>query len=649
MSRKTGLSAFWMELRRRRVVRSGGFYVAAAFVLLQLGEIVLPAFDAPAWVLQSLVVVLLLGLPVTLAVAWVYDLTPFGVLRTRESRSETKVSIAPRIALLLVTVTMAGLAVLWFQQGARTGSEDVLDGVGGAGAATDVLAAADVDTTVTAIAVLPLEDLTPGGEDLFTRQLHEEIVTLLSRLTALRVVSRTSVERYRDTDKLLPEIAAELSVQRIVTGSVAMASGSDSVRISIQLLDGPTDTHLRSVTYQHEMKDILRLQTEVAVDIARMVGGELGVFGVPEQFAEVDPETYRLTLHGQQELESGTPEGRQAAIEYLDRAVERDSSFALPRVWRSAAILAAALEGERVSADRIAMAQEDLRQARESGGFEEEVTAVEVVAREVSPGLGWGAGWLGPAGGDSIPEATGQPPLPVDSLTRAVGEQTRIGRQLRGPSRFRRADRYMEQGQFDSAVVMIRTYLTENPTAIPAWASLEDLHLQHGDYDGAVGVREEWIRATQDDAAATAIEALHATFDADDPWTYWEWRRDHNTARQERGDSVSQVELATVAMHLGDRNGALNHLEAAAAAERPEWGLAFLRTNPVWDPVRRNPRFIQIQQQIDQYIQKMRESRESGGTRGRGPGAERDGRPSNGPPATALPPIGASTRGVAWR
>ncbi len=624
MSGKTGLRAFWTELRRRRVVRSGGFYVAAAFVMLQLGEIVLPAFNAPDWVLQLLVVVLLLGLPVVLAFAWVYDLTPQGLERTAD-RGAVKVSLAPRVALLAITVVVAGLGVLWFQRNARTGGEGVVPGA--MGPETAVLAVADIDTTVTAIAVLPLADLT-GGEELFARQLHEEIITLLSELTTLRVVSRTSVERYRATDKLLPEIAAELGVQRIVTGSVAMAAGSDSVRISVQLLDAPTDTHLRSMSYQREMKDILRLQTEVAVDIARTVVGELDAFAVPAQLAQVDPEALRLALHGQQALELGTPEGRREALAYLDQAVERDPSFSFARVLRFGAVLGAAMEEDSVSGDRLAMAPEDLAQARELGGVEDEVAAAQAFAEEASLRLGPGAGWLGPVVSDRA-EAGAEGPAPVmDSLTRRRLRDTRIGRQLREPSPIWRAYRYREQGQYDSAAVVLRTVLEEDPEMVPAWAALEDLHLHQRDYAGAVEVRDAWIRATQDDpaAGAAAVETLHATVDTLDPRSYWEWRQDHLAAREARGERVSHVELATIAIHLGDRPGALDHLDAATqTAGRMDPGLATLGTNPVWDPVRRHPRFLDVKRKVEEYIDQMRESRGSRGQRGPGPGPEGGG------------------------
>ena len=622
MNRKTGLRAFWNEVRRRRVARGGGFYVVAAFIALQLGEIVLPAFNAPDWVLQSLVVLLLLGLPVVLAFAWVYDMTPEGLERTTD-RDVAKVSLAPRVALLVITVIAAGLGVLWFQWNARAGGDGGIPAAATPGADSEVLAIAQPDTSVTAIAVLPLADLT-GGDDLFARQLHEEIITLLSKLTTLRVVSRTSVERYRDTDRLLPEIAAELGVQRIVTGSVAMAAGSDSVRISVQLLDAPTDTHLHSVTYQREMKDILRLQTDVAVDIARTVVGELDAFAAPEQLAQVDPEAYRLALHGQQALELGTSEGRMQALDYLDQAVDRDPSFAFARVLRFGAVLGAAIEGDSVSQTRLAMAREDWVEARELGGVDEEVAAAEVAARQAGLQLGLGAGWLGATGdGADEEEAGGRIPV-TDSLTRqALRQRTSIGRQFGEPSPLWQSYRYREQGRYDSAAVVLRAFLEENPRMIPAWAALEDLHLHQRDYAGATRVREEWIRATVDDPAdaGAAIEALHGTVDAADPRSYWVWRQSYTDARQARGERVSQVEMATIAMHLGDRRGALDHLEAATETTgRWDPGLSTLATNPVWDSVRRHPRFREVQRQVEEYIREMRESRGSRGAPGRRPG-----------------------------
>ena len=321
MKRIQGLIAFWQELRRRHVVRTGGMYVAAGFVVLQLGEIVLPAFNAPDWALQSLVVLVFLGLPIVLALAWVYDLTPEGLARTRETRQGRRVTLAPKLALLAVTSISVALAAAWFQRsgvagGGMAGADVRADAGAGAGQPASgqpspaQTVGLDPDAPITAIAVLPLADFAQG-DDFFARQLHEEIITQLSVLTSLRVVSRTSAERYADTDMLLPQIAAELGVQAVVIGSVAMTEESDSVRISVQLLHAATDTHLLSRSFQREMKDILRLQTEVAVEIVEAVQGELGQGAIEEveRIAEVDPEAYRAFLQGQEELERGTRRG----------------------------------------------------------------------------------------------------------------------------------------------------------------------------------------------------------------------------------------------------------------------------------------------------------------------------------------------------
>ena len=118
---------FWTEGRRRGVFRVGGLYVAGAFVVLQLGEIVLPAFNAPDWALQTLVVFVFLGLPVALAFSWVYDLSPEGLKRTRSLVPAGARSLVPGLALLGVTAVSVGLGTWWFSRSAM-GSEDAVGG-----------------------------------------------------------------------------------------------------------------------------------------------------------------------------------------------------------------------------------------------------------------------------------------------------------------------------------------------------------------------------------------------------------------------------------------------------------------------------------------------------------------------------------------
>ena len=591
-------NTFWAEVRRRGVFRVGGIYVAGGFVLLQLGEIVLPAFNAPDWALQTLVVFVTLGFPVAVALSWVYDLGDEGLTRTRSLLPASRGRLLPVLALIGVTAVSAGLGAWWFSRSAMV-PPDASRPREAAQPADAAFASRDPAAPITAIAVLPLAHFAEG-DDLFARQLHDEIITRLSELTSLRVVSRTSVERYRTTDQLLPEIAAELRVQAIVTGSVAMTAESDSVRISIQLLHAPSDTHMESLTWQREMKDILRLQTEIAVDIATLVQGELGaeVVPAPEQIAQVDPEAHRAFLHGREELERGSPEGPETALTWFDRAVANDTTFARAWAWRAGARVAALAQADSIPPDVIARVREDLEMAAELGGAEDEVRTVMVVLEDrldqehggAFEGLratiqeAFGGGMRALEAGDSL-------------RRRYAREETGLGRRLGQPSPMTAVRRHWEAGQYDSAAAGLRSMVDENPRLVPAWMALEDLHLRQEDYAGAVQVREERILATMGETAdaRAAVEELRGRFDPLDPATYWEWRDWNNQARQQRGERVSSVELALTAVGLGDFEGALEQLEIAV--DRRDPALLSLRRDPVWDPLRADSRFRAIERQ----------------------------------------------------
>lgn len=607
-------NTFWAEVRRRGVFRVGGIYVAGGFVLLQLGEIVLPAFNAPDWALQTLVVFVTLGFPVAVALSWVYDLGDEGLTRTRSLLPASRGRLLPVLALIGVTAVSAGLGAWWFSRSAMV-PPDASRPPEAAQPADAAFASRDPAAPITAIAVLPLAHFAEG-DDLFARQLHDEIITRLSELTSLRVVSRTSVERYRTTDQLLPEIAAELRVQAIVTGSVAMTAESDSVRISIQLLHAPSDTHMESLTWQREMKDILRLQTEIAVDIATLVQGELGaeVVPAPEQIAQVDPEAHRAFLHGREELERGSPEGPETALTWFDRAVANDTTFARAWAWRAGARVAALALGDSIPPDVIEKVREDLEMAAELGGAEDEVRTVMVVLEDrldqehggAFEGLratiqeAFGGGMRALEAGDSL-------------RRRYAREETGLGRRLGQPSPMTAVRRHWEAGQYDSAAAGLRTMVDENPRLVPAWMALEDLHLRQEDYAGAAQVREERILATMGETAdaLAAVEELRGRFDPLDPVTYWEWRDWNNQARQQRGERVSSVELALTAVGLGDIEGALEQLEIAV--DRRDPALLSLRRDPVWDPLRADSRFREIERQAQGVWQGRGRSRSATG------------------------------------
>ncbi len=209
----------------------------------------------------------------------------------------------------------AALAVAWiaFEVGGR-GSNSPVAGAGG---------------TIRSLAVLPFDNLMGDpDQDYFVDGMHEALITDLSKIGNLRVISRTSAMRYRDSTKSLPEIARELAVDALIEGSVLRADGQ--VRITAQLIDGQADEHLWADSYDRELEDVLALLSEVAQAIAR----EIEVTVTPGQRLRltttqtVDPQAQELYWRGQHYFNQGGVDGFREALGFHRQAVERDADFA---------------------------------------------------------------------------------------------------------------------------------------------------------------------------------------------------------------------------------------------------------------------------------------------------------------------------------
>jgi len=184
---------------------------------------------------------------------------------------------------------------------------------------------------IESIAVLPLENLSRDPEqDYFADGMTEALITSLSKIGALRVISRTSTMRYKKTDKTLPQIARELNVDAVVEGTV-LRSG-ERVRISAQLVQASTDTHLWAESYERDLRDVLQLQSEIARAVARGVETKLTP-SEQEQLsrtATVDPEAYEAYLKGRYYWNKRSGEAVKKGVEYFQRAIKKDPSYAPP-------------------------------------------------------------------------------------------------------------------------------------------------------------------------------------------------------------------------------------------------------------------------------------------------------------------------------
>lgn len=244
------------ELKHRNVFRVGIAYVIASWLLAQVADLAGDAFGAPAWVMQMIIILLLVGLPIALFLAWAYELTPDGVKKAKDLPADMPKD--PRSGRLLNRLTMVALivAVAWlgwdkFQSPVET---------------TDV-ALASVDKSV---AVLPFADFSSGGDYAwFADGLTDEILNALARTRDLRVASRTSSFQYRGEAQNIPEVAAALGVAHILEGSVRRAG--DRIRVTAQLIRASDDAHLWSETFDASSDDSIDIQETIAFEIASLL------------------------------------------------------------------------------------------------------------------------------------------------------------------------------------------------------------------------------------------------------------------------------------------------------------------------------------------------------------------------------------------
>ena len=304
------------ELRRRDVFRTGAAYLVVAWLLVQVSDILLGAFAAPAWALRGIIFALAVGFPIALVLAWVYEITSQGIKRTAGDSTGELVSPHAGRQLDFAIIGVLMVAVLLF---AADKFRWVDFGLGSS-------------VAIRSVAVLPLDNLSGDQEQqYFTDGMHEALIAELGQLGAIDVISRTSSMLYRNTDKSAPEIASELGVDALIEGSVLRVG--DDVRITLQFIDARTDAHLFARSFERKLEDILSMQASVA----RAVTEAIEVSLTPEAEARlastrtVNPEAYDLWLRGNYFLDAQSPldpESSQRALDAFQGAVALAPDYA---------------------------------------------------------------------------------------------------------------------------------------------------------------------------------------------------------------------------------------------------------------------------------------------------------------------------------
>jgi TolB-like protein len=333
-----------------------GMYIVVAWVGVQVASLVFPAVNTPDAALRFVWFGFILAFPIVMVFAWLYDITPEGITRTPPANKADVDLKLRKTDYSILVVLIAVLSAMAFQLSGKIrefGQETPLPSV-------------SMGIDAHTVAVLPLENVSNDeSQQFFVDGMQEALMSMLSRVSALKVISRTSVRRFANTEKSLLEIGQELGAANIIEGSV-FRQGS-SIRITIRLINAATDQLIWANIYDRQMEDVLRLQSE----LARAIAGEVQVMLTPEESAylssasQVEPDAYENYLKGRFHWYRFGENDLELALEYFQSAIDIDPRYALAYVGLADALATPGHIGFLPSADVFPKAEKLVAKALE--------------------------------------------------------------------------------------------------------------------------------------------------------------------------------------------------------------------------------------------------------------------------------------------
>jgi serine/threonine protein kinase/tetratricopeptide (TPR) repeat protein len=459
-------------------------------------------------------------------------------------------------------------------------------------------------TPIQSLAVLPLQNLSHDPEqEYFAEGMTEELSTQLAEIGALKVISRTSAMKYKNTPKSIPEIGRDLNVDAIVTGTVLRSGGK--VRITAHLIRAATDDQIWAESFNRDLQDVLVLQG----DVARAIVDRIRVKTTPQEVARlsrgrpIDPAAYEAYLKGRYYWHKGrTPEYMSKTIEYFREAIEKDPKYAAAYAGLADTYLALGTFGMLLPADvnrnarpaAMKALELDLRSAeahatlaRIRGAYDWDWVGAESeyrLAIELNPSLPdahqWYGAFLGGAGrnDEAIFQVKRAVELdPFSLIANATLEST-----------------YYLAHLFDQAIEQGGKTIELDPSYAPAYEILGDAYEAKRMPEPAFSSYQKWAETAG--FSAPTIAALKQAFDSGGMKAYWQKRLEMEKKEEAETGNVWPLTMAKIHARLGERDKAFVWLEKMYS-ERHE-RLRSIRADPVFDDLHSDPRFIDLLRRV---------------------------------------------------
>jgi TolB-like protein len=321
------MAGLFGELKRRNVIRVGLAYVVAAWLLLQVADVVLNNIEAPEWVFQTILLVVALGFPLGLIFAWAYELTPEGIKKEKDvDRSESITHVTGRkLDFVIIGILVIALGYFAYDKFVAETTAD------------QPTVASDYEVTGTeipemSIAVLPFVNMSSDPEqEYFSDGISEELLNMLTQFPGLRVAARTSSFQFKGQNQDIGKIADTLNVAHVLEGSVRKAG--TRLRITAQLIKADNGYHLWSDTYDRELDDVFAVQDEIANAISEALKIKLALdtangTAQPETIKAANTEAYEAFLRGRRLIHERGRAALEEAVRHLEQSLRLDNNFA---------------------------------------------------------------------------------------------------------------------------------------------------------------------------------------------------------------------------------------------------------------------------------------------------------------------------------
>jgi len=580
------LTNFFAELKRRNVYKVAIAYAVVGWLLTQVATQVFPFFEIPNWGIRLVVLIIAIGFPIALIIAWAFELTPEGLKRTEVADREPAKPSRNKAWIYVVIIAVAlSIGLFFFGRYSATNTKGV-----------------PAELPGKSVAVLPFANLSGNPENAyFAAGIQDEIITRLAKIGQLKVVSCLSTQRFKSSPDDVPAIARQLGVANVLQGSVQRSA--DEVRVNVQLVKGDTDTHLWADTFDRKMTDVFQIESDVAKTIAEKLQAKLT--GFEERAISVEPtansQAHELYLKGRYIWNRRTAENLEKALSYFEQAAEKDPNYALAYVGIAdtcglfpvygAGAPQEYLPKAKAAAEKALALDDSLAEAHASMGliyycyFKGAESAKEFErAIQLNPNYATAHHWYGRL-----------TLVMIGQLDRAMAEAKRAY-ELDPVSPIIHADLggvSLAARRYDEAIQQLRATLEVDPEFYWAhrWLGMA-LELK-GDTQGAIAEYKRAIELNDDPSTLAFLAHAYASIGR------------HEEARQllaqltEKAKTryVQPYAFALVHLGLGEKDQALDWLEKAVQGAGATF-LNFIKTDAFFDPLRGDSRFEAVVQKV---------------------------------------------------